>query len=209
MTFGARAAWIDLVDADAIAERSAAVSLCRGVLGGAAVPARSLVAGVGEKATTMVFAAGERPVAFWSVSHERTTQATVRAAEERLSRSDAAALVRAAALAAVERVHLSAFRGLACDVIGASRLARAIVTMGSEGGERAALAQVTDATNLLLARSIESRMRGFPGNWVRAFAVGAAILEAAMLDLGAESIWAPAVMHSGSVRRRGSALART
>jgi hypothetical protein len=192
MTLGARARWVELLDPDASAERTMAVSLCRDVLGGPSVPKRSLVVGVGETATTMVLAAGERPVAFWSVAHERARQATLRAAEERLSREDAAALVREAARAAVARVRLSAFRGLRCDVVGASRVARAIVTMGADGAERASLAQVTRATEQLLARSIESRIRGFPGDWVRAFAVGAAILEAAMLELGASSVWGPA-----------------
>jgi hypothetical protein len=209
MSLEGRPPWLDLVDPDAIEDRTTAVSLCRGVFGATSVPTRSLVVGVGETSTTMVFAAGERAVAFWKVTHELTAQATVRAAESRLCRQDAAASVRAAAHAALERVQLSAFRGFGCDVIGASRLARAIVTMSADGADCASLDQVSRATNQLLARSIESRIRGFPGDWVRAFAVGAAILEAAMLELGASSVWGPALLRSDASGRRRPTLVRT
>jgi hypothetical protein len=209
MSSGGRHPWLDLLDPDAIEERTTAVSLCRGVFGGASVPTRSLVVGVGETSTTMVFAAGERPVAFWKVRHERTAQATVHAAEARLGREEAAASVRAAARVALERVHLSALRGFGCHVVGASRLARAIVTMSADGADRASLEEVSRATNQLLARSIESRIRGFPGDWVRAFAVGAAVLEAAMLELGASSVWGPAALYPDSTWRRRSTIVRT
>jgi hypothetical protein len=196
MRLGRRAALVDLFDPDAIAARTAAVSLCRAALGDTAGPPRALVIGVGESSTTIVFASGRRPVAFWVVAHALVSEAVLRAAKERLCRADALALVRASALEAVVRAHVPAFRGLGCELLAASRVARAIVTMGAEGAARASLDEVTRATSQLLERSIETRIRGFPGDWVRAFAVGAAILEAVMLSLDVRSLSGPVVRSS-------------
>jgi hypothetical protein len=209
MTFGARPALVDLFDPGAIAARTAAVSLCRAALGDAAGPPRALVAGVGESSTTIVFAAYLRPVAFWTVAHPLVSAAVLRAAKERLCQGEAMALVQAAAREAVSRSHLPAFRGLGCELVAASRVARAIVTMGSDGGARASLGEVTRATGQLLERSIETRIRGFPGDWVRAFAVGAAILEAVMVTLAVPFLSAPTVVGAASTGRRRSTIVTT
>jgi hypothetical protein len=191
MTFGDRFTLIDLLDPATVAARTAAVNLCRLALAGVPASTRTLVAGIGEASSTMVFASGDRPVAFWTVDHEDASRATLRAAAERLDRAAGIARVRAAALTSVENARLSAFRGLGCAVVGASRVARAIVSMASDGGDVAALDQVSAAASQLVARSIETRVRGFPGDWVRAFAVGAAILEAVMIDVEADAVRAP------------------
>jgi hypothetical protein len=177
---------------DTLSAREDVRRVCLGVLAGAPPSGRFLLVSVGEGFTTAVFALGAEAIVFWNVSHAALVATAVEAEASNTSGRDAVSLLRAVALESMQRSRLGLLGGDRCQIVGASRIARAVITLAAEGGSAATPDQVRNATDTLAETWAEGRLLGFPRARVRAMLVGAAVLEAVVGVLGGEPISATA-----------------
>jgi hypothetical protein len=161
---------------EGLAARADPHAVCARVLAGVPGSSRALLLAVGETMTTAVFALGRKPIVLWRVPHDT------------IARARALPDVRAAATAAVGRARLAVVRGAGCEVVGASWIARVVVTLAATGAREATLDDVRLATDLLASAATETHARRRERLWIRPALVGAAVIEATMIEIGAARI---------------------
>jgi hypothetical protein len=172
------------IDDEAVAGLADPDALCRRVA--VAVPSaqRTLIAAVGERLTTIVLGMGDRPTLLWTVAHAPLLVATVRADETKPLGRELVQTLRESAAAALDEARLGHMRLLQCEVVGASRLARAVVTLGADGGRAASPRELTAALATLGSTWEEQSARGGAPAWLRTTLVAAAMLEGILRSLG-------------------------
>ena len=152
---------------------------------------QSLRIRVGPRHTTAVRADAERLMAFRILSHGPVMLAASQAAAASASGAAAARVVRAAAEQVAERGRLETLLGTPCPIVGTAGIARAVITLGSAGGSRATLDQIHAATNTLGVNWADGKRSGrLQQGWIEPMLVGAAMLGAILVRLGAMEILA-------------------
>jgi hypothetical protein len=184
----ARAVAAAVSDPELISGREDAGRICVGTLAGTPLTARSLVIRIGERFTTVVFATGSQPAVFWNLDHSAVMISAAQSAAANATAAHTADGLRAAAAAAIAGSRLRLVRGTPCRILAISNMASAIITLAAEGGGSATPTQLRAATDTLVDSWTDGRVRGFPRGWVGVIMVGAAVLEAIMVGVGAELI---------------------
>jgi hypothetical protein len=164
---------------EAIAASEDPVALCRRVAQALPGRPRRLVAAVGEHLTTIVCAVGDQPVVLWTVPHGQLLEATFVDNGDRL-----VGRLRASATVALAASRIGVMRLLRCELVAASRLARAVVTLGAEGGRAATPRELAAALQTLASTWEEQCTRGASPAWLRTTLVGAAMVEGIVRSLG-------------------------
>jgi hypothetical protein len=169
---------------DEIAPREDARRICLCAFRATQTPEQSLLVRIGERASTIVFAARQQPVAFWSLSHALLRQVLAHAAPEARFAAEHARLLRAAARETVRPARLAVLRGLALPGIGTSGIARAIISVAGDGGPRVTLARVARAVDRVCVAWSTGGLPPFARDCVAAMLVGAVVLEAVGESVG-------------------------
>lgn len=172
------------IDDEAVAGLADPEALCRRAARAAPVGSRTLIAAVGERLTTLVLAMGDRPALLWTVAHAPLLVATVRADETKPLGRELVGTLRESAVSALSEARLGHMRMLQCEVVGASRLARAVVTLGADGGSAASPRELAAALATLGSTWEEQSARGATPAWLRTTLVAAAMLEGILNSLG-------------------------
>jgi hypothetical protein len=163
---------------DEVPPREHARRICLGVFRRATAPARSLLLQIGERASTVVFAARTQPVAFWTIDHVPILSVLAQAEPRARTGAEHARLLRAAARDAVPPERLGVLRGLGLPAIAASGIARAIVSIAGDGGPRVPLARIARSVDQGCVAWSSAALPGFARDCVAAVLVGAVVLEA-------------------------------
>lgn len=172
------------IDDEAVAGLADPEALCRRVASAAPGLSRTLIAAVGERLTTIVLGMGDRPALLWTVAHAPLLVATVRADETKPLGRELVETLRESAASALSEARLGYMRLLQCEVVGASRLARAVVTLGADGGRAAAPHELASALTTLGSTWEQQSVRGGAPAWLRTTLVAAAMLEGIVKSLG-------------------------
>jgi hypothetical protein len=172
------------IDDEAVAGLADPDGLCRRVAEAMPDSSRSLIAAVGERLTTIVLGMRDRPALFWTVAHAPLLVAVTRAEETRPLGRELVEALREQATAALGEARLGHMRLLQCEVVGASRLARAVVTLGADGGRAASARELGVALATLGSTWEEQSARGGAPPWLRSTLVAAAMLEGILRSLG-------------------------
>jgi hypothetical protein len=172
------------IDDEAVTGLEDPEGLCRRVA--AAVPGvpRTLIAAVGERLTTIVLGMGDRPALLWTVAHAPLLIAAARADETKPLGRELVETLREGAAEALGEARIGHMRLLQCEIVGASRLARAVVTLGADGGRAASPRELAAALATLGSTWEEQSARGAAPAWLRTTLVAGAMLEGILRSLG-------------------------
>jgi hypothetical protein len=151
---------------------------------------RSVVICVAARFTTAVRADGDRLIAVRIVSHGPVSLAASQAEAASANGMAAARMLRAAANQVAERARLEKLADTTCAVVGTAGIARAVITLGSDGGSKATLEQVHAATERLAVSWVEAKRTGHAQNWIVQMMIGAAVLGAVLESLGVSEVQA-------------------
>lgn len=157
-------------------------------LTGASMSGESLVVRVGARFTSAFRVLEERSMAARIVSHGPVMLAASQAAAASASGTAAARVLRAAAQQVVQRARLEILGRITCPMVGATGIARAVITLGAAGGSKATVEQVHAATDTLAATWVEGRKGGVSQVWVEPMMIGSAVLGAILETLGTNEI---------------------
>lgn len=152
------------------------------------MPEHFLLIRIGTTSTRTERLVGQRLVAFRVLSHGPVLLAASQAQAANASGAAAARVVRAAARQVAERAQLDSLNGTDCPVVGAGEIARAVITLGSDGRSHATVEQLRAATHALGLTWVADPPDGQSRRWVEPMLIGAAILESALEFLGVDRI---------------------
>jgi hypothetical protein len=172
------------MDDEAVAGLADPDGLCRRVAEAVPGVPRSLIAAVGERLTTIVLAIGDRPALIWTVAHAPLLVATARADQTKPLGRELVETLRESAKEVLVEARVGVMRLLQCEVVAASRVARAVVTLGAAGGREASTRELGTALATLGATWEEQSARGDTPSWLRTTLVAAAMLEGVLRTLG-------------------------
>jgi hypothetical protein len=151
---------------------------------------RSVVIRVAARFTTAVRADGDRLIAVRIISHGPVTLAASHAEAASANGVAAARMLRAAANQVAERARLENLADTTCAVVGTVGIARAVITLASNGGSKATMEQVHAATEKLAVNWVEANRTGHAQNWIVPMTIGAAVLGAVLERLGVSEVQA-------------------
>lgn len=172
------------IDDEAVASLADPEELCRRVASAVPGVPRTLIAAVGERLTTVVLGMGDRPALLWTVAHAPLLVAAARADETKPLGRELIETLREGATAALGEARIGHMRLLQCEIVGASRLARAVVTLGADGGRAASPRELAAALATLGSTWEEQSARGAAPSWLRTTLVAGAMLEGVLKCLG-------------------------
>jgi type IV secretory pathway TrbD component len=172
------------IDDEAVAGLADPDGLCRRVAEAMPGAPRTLVVAIGERLTTIILAVAEQPALLWTVAHAPLLVAAARADETKPLGRELIQTLREAAREALEDARVGYMRQLQCEVIGASRLARAVVMLGAGGGRAASARELGAALATLGATWEDQSARGGAPPWLRTTLVAAAMLEGILGSMG-------------------------
>lgn len=179
------------LDDEAIAAHEDPGELCRRVAHALPGLRRSLAVAVGGHLTTLVLGLEGRPLLVWTVTHAPLLAAVAeRAGAVQPRGRELVTGLRVAAGEALREARLAVIRPTRCRVVAASRLARAVVTLGAEGGRVATPRELAAALETLASTWDEQVTGGASQAWIRPTLVGAAMVEGVLGCLGGGRIFA-------------------
>src|SRR4051794_34719746 len=160
MTSAAAPVDVRIFSSDPTDPEDEARHLDKDVLAAAPATGRSVVIHVATRFTTAVRADGDRLIAVRIVSHGAVRLAASHAEAASANGVAAARVLRAAANQVAERARLEKLADTTCAVVGTAGIARAVITLGSDGGSKATLDQVHAATEKLGVSWLEAKRTG-------------------------------------------------
>ena len=173
---------------DEVPPREHARRICLGVFRRATAPGRSRLLHIGERASTVVFAARTQPVAFWTIDHAPVLRVLAEVEPRARDGAEHARLLRLAAREVVPPERLGVLRGLYLPAIAASGIARAIVSIAGDGGPRVPLARIARSVEQGCVTWSRAALPGFARDCVAAVLVGAVVLEAVGEGVGLTTV---------------------
>ncbi|MBL9037072.1 MAG: Ppx/GppA family phosphatase [Archangium sp.] len=175
---------------DVISGREEARLICLGVFHGKQPTSKSVCIDIGGGSTEIIIAQGETPKELWSVDVGAVRLTEVFGTTDAISKKQLAVLRQLAGDAIAEALPRE-LRGVPQGAVGSSGTIGAIVAFArSEGVGHATMQEITDTVESLAEMTAEKRRKRFDPRRADIVLAGAAILEAAMLQLGSKTVMA-------------------
>src|SRR6185436_17271845 len=118
---------------EGLAAREDPYAFCRSTALAVPGSSRFLAFAVGQPLTTMVFALGERPVMLLTAAHAPLLEVLAAAEADGARPTELVPGLRTAAGLALAEARVGVMRLVRCELVAASRIARAVVTLASDG----------------------------------------------------------------------------